>query len=196
MKESLYYIFAITSGIFFSTLWGGLNTWDFSSIFLPLLLFVIGLEIGATQTQLKKLTSYSSKILLVPLGTIFGTYVSALCFSIIFPIFTLRESLLIASGFGFYSLSSSMVSAQITGNLGMIVFFTNLFREFFVLLFAKQIVSLFGKDSLIPVSASASDMCIPVISAHLCEEKVFEAIFNSILFTILVPIFIESILKW
>jgi uncharacterized membrane protein YbjE (DUF340 family) len=194
MKESLCYIFAITSGAIFSSRWGSLNTWDLSSIFLPLLLFVIGLEIGATQTQFKKLSSYSSKMLLVPLGTIFGTYASALCFCIVFPIFTLKESLLIASGFGFYSLSSSMVSAQITGNLGLIVFFTNLFRELFVLLFAKQIVSLFGKDSLIPVSASASDMCIPVISAHLGEEKVFEAMFNAILLTILVPVFIQLVL--
>jgi uncharacterized membrane protein YbjE (DUF340 family) len=194
MKESVLYIILIILGVISSSSFSILNKWNLGTEILLLVLFFIGLSVGADKNFAQNLTIISPKILLMPIGTCLGTYIAAICFAVIIPIFTIKESLLIASGFGFYSLSSSMVSLAIPGNLGLIVFFTNLLRELFVLLFAKQLIQIFGNGALIPVSASASDMCLPIISAHLGEDKVFEAMFNSILFTILVPVFIELII--
>jgi uncharacterized membrane protein YbjE (DUF340 family) len=194
MKESFYYTVALLFGTMLSSDLRWLKNYNVNDWILYFLLFLIGLAMGADKNLFINLKKITPKMLIIPIGTIVGTYLTAICFTFLTHILTLKESLLIASGFGFYSLSSNLISSSVPGSLGLIVFFTNLFREFFVLLFAKQIVFIFGKSSLIPISASASDMCIPVISSLLGEEAVFEALFNSMLLTVLVPMVIQLIL--
>jgi uncharacterized membrane protein YbjE (DUF340 family) len=195
MKESVFYILSMFAGVLLSSWFRFSIDFGFDIFILFVILFLIGVELGVDQGLIGNLKKLSPRILLIPIGTIVGTYSASICFYAIIPLFSIRESLLIASGFGYYSLSSSLVGSAVSGNLSLVVFFVNLFRELAVLLFAKQLKYFFGRNSLIPVSAAASDMCIPVIVSNLGDKKIFEAMFCSVILTILVPVFIQLILS-
>ncbi|MEE9439746.1 MAG: lysine exporter LysO family protein, partial [Saprospiraceae bacterium] len=132
MKSSLIIVVFFICGVLlsvFSLLPGFLIETDFSSYVLYLLMFFVGISIGADKDVLKILKGAKLKIMLVPLSIIIGTFIGVGLFSILIPDVSLKESLAVGAGFGYYSLSSVFISQLHSEILGVIALLSNILRE-------------------------------------------------------------------
>ena len=96
--------------------------------------------------------------------------------------------LAVGSGFGYYSLSSIMISQSLGAELGTIALLSNIVRELITLLGAPLLVKMFGK--LAPISAGGAttmDSTLPVIMRTLGEDFVLVSMFHGFLVDFSVP---------
>ena len=168
---------------------------DFSLYALYILMFLVGIGIGADKNAWKILKNAKFKIILVPLTVIIGTAIGVSIVSIFLKDITLRESLAVGAGFGYYSLSSIFIS-RISGEaLGVVALISNISREITTLLFAPFFAKYFGK--IAPISAGGAtsmDTTLPVITESVGKEYAIISVFSGIVLTILVPIAVTFIL--
>jgi uncharacterized membrane protein YbjE (DUF340 family) len=140
------------------------------------------------------LKNMNLKILLIPLSVITGTLAgSGLC-SLFLKDLNLADTLAIGSGFGYYSLSSIIISRVRNETLGVIALLSNISREIFTLIAAPLLVKYFGK--LAPIAsggATSMDTTLPIISRYSGKEYAILSVFSGVVLTILVPFLIAFI---
>lgn len=202
MASSLMIISAFVLGTF-AALFGLLPEWIYSSgldmWLLYALMLQVGISIGADSKLKETLRSLSPSVLLVPLATIVGTMV--MCFGVSFLIsrWSVSEVMAVGSGFGYYSLSSILVSslkeaaigAQAAAELGTITLMANIFREMMTLIFAPFMVRWFSP--LVPIcsgGATTMDVTLPVITRYSGQEWVFVSIVHGVVVDFSVPILV------
>lgn len=164
---------------------------------LYLLIFLVGIEIGRDITVVWKLIKVLNvRIVLVPLGIVFGSLIGGLIFSVFTDLFSVRESLSVSAGFGYYSLSSILIS-QIRGELiGVFALLSNIFREILTLLCVPIFAKLFGK--LAPIAsagATSVDTTLPLITRFVGKKYAVVSIFSGTVLTLLVPFLVPLILN-
>ena len=169
---------------------------DISLYALYFLLLLVGIGIGSDAKTRQAVKNLNIRILSVPLSVIIGTFIGTSLFSIFVPGLRLKESLAIAAGFGYYSLSSILIG-QISGNvLGTIALLSNLIREIITLLFAPLMAKYFGKIAAIASGGATSmDTTLPIITKFSGKEYALIAVFNGLVLTLLVPFLITLLLK-
>ena len=102
--------------------------------------------------------------------------------------------LAIGAGFGYYSLSSIVISKISGETIGIIALLSNIIREVGTLVLAPVLVKYFGK--LAPIAsggATTSDTTLPIIVKYSGKEYALGAIVNGVILTLLVPIIIAFI---
>lgn len=160
------------------------------------LMLQVGIGIGSDERLKEILRSLSPKLLLVPCATIFGTLLSVLIISFGFSRWSVAEILAVGSGFGYYSLSSILITSlkeatigvQAAAELGTIALMANVFRELMTLLFAPLMVKWFSP--LAPIcagGATSMDVTLPVITRFSGRDWVFVAILHGIVVDFSVP---------
>ncbi|MCD4817356.1 MAG: lysine exporter LysO family protein [Candidatus Cloacimonetes bacterium] len=199
MKNSIVIVIFFICGILcglFSILPKFFLSTDINSYVLYILMFFVGISVGADKSALKIIKKAKLKILLVPLSVVIGTFIGVGIFSIFIPNMNLRDSLAVGSGFGYYSLSSIFIS-QISGKtLGVIALLSNILREIITLLFTPIIVKYFGKIAPIASGGATSmDTTLPIIIKFVGKEYAIISIFSGTILTILVPFLVTFILK-
>jgi uncharacterized membrane protein YbjE (DUF340 family) len=103
--------------------------------------------------------------MLMPIVTIACTWIGALLTALLVTNRSLTEWLAVSSGFGYYSLSSMLITEMRNVELGTVALMYNVLREVTTLLFAPLLMRLFGP--LAPISiggATTADTTLPVIS--------------------------------
>jgi uncharacterized membrane protein YbjE (DUF340 family) len=169
---------------------------DLTLYALYLLLFLIGIGIGSNARAWHIIKRVNIKILLVPLSVIVGTFLGVGLFSVFVSQVSLRESLAIGAGFGYYSLSSILI-AQIRGEtLGVIALLSNIIREIMTILITPALVRYFGK--LAPIAsggATSMDTTLPIITKFTGKEYAMISVFSGVVLTILAPLFIILFLR-
>ncbi|HPX05617.1 MAG TPA: lysine exporter LysO family protein, partial [Tenuifilaceae bacterium] len=191
MRGSLIILAFFAAGVLLG--YGGLlPQWltgsDYSSYALYLLMFLVGVGIGGDEKALKALRGFSFHILLVPLTTIVGTLIGVAAVYLFLNQITLTDVLAVGSGFGYYSLSSIIITDLRSPELGVVALLANVMREIITLLMAPLFVKFFGK--LAPISsggATSMDTTLPIISASSGKEYAIVSLFHGIVLTILVP---------
>ena len=169
---------------------------DFSMYVLYALMIQVGMSIGSDKKLKEILCSLSPKLLLLPLGTIVGTLIFVAAASPFIGGIILPDSLAVGAGFGYYSLSSVLITqikeaaagASFAAQLGTVALMANIMREVITLLFAPAICRVFGK--LAPIStggATSMDSTLPVITSVCGKEMVFISIFHGVLVDFSVP---------
>ena len=199
MRGSLIILAFFAAGVLLG--YGGLlPQWltgsDYSSYALYLLMFLVGVGIGGDEKALKALRSFSFHILLVPLTTIVGTLIGVAAVYLFLNQITLTDVLAVGSGFGYYSLSSIIITDLRSPELGVVALLANVMREIITLLMAPLFVRFFGK--LAPISsggATSMDTTLPIISASSGKEYAIVSLFHGIVLTILVPFLVTFILS-
>jgi uncharacterized membrane protein YbjE (DUF340 family) len=169
---------------------------DVSFYALLALLFLIGVSVGSDQRTGQMLRNLNPGILLMPLSVILGTALGALAAGIIIRNIGLRELLAIGSGFGYYSLSSVIITQVRGPALGVIALLANIAREVLTLLLAPILARYLGK--LAPIAAggaTAMDTTLPVIIRFSGKEYAVVAVFSGIVLTLLVPILVTLLLR-
>ena len=160
------------------------------------LMVQVGMSIGSDRKLNEILFSLNPKFLFLPLGTIVGTLAFAAIASVFISNISLPDSLAIGAGFGYYSLSSVLITqikeatvgGDMAAQLGTMALMSNIMREVITLLFAPVICKVFGK--LAPIAtggATSMDSTLPVITAVCGKELVFISIFHGVLVDFSVP---------
>ncbi len=197
MKNSLIIVFFFVAGIFWGRT-GNLPSWvyhDKAELYaLYVLLLLVGINAAADPNTDKLFSKLNKQMMAVPLLTIIGTYAGVALVALCIKNLKMTDALAIGSGFGYYSLSSVLISEIRNEQIGVTALFANIFREIFTLLFTPLLVKYFGK--LAPVSsggATSMDTTLPLISKYSGKEYVVVSIFHGLLLSLLVPVMIALI---
>jgi len=173
---------------------------DISIYVLYLLMFLVGISIGSDKKLKDILSTIRPRLLLVPLATIVGTFSFSALVSLLISDWSVFDCLAVGSGFGYYSLSSILITelkepsigVQLATELGTIALMANIFREIFTLLGTPLFVKYFGR--LAPICAGGAttmDTTLPIITKYSGKDMVFISIFHAILVDFSVPFFVS-----
>ncbi len=197
MKSSLIILFFMFLGIilgYFGIYPEFVLDGNMSLYVLYVLLFLVGIGLGFDLKALLVIREMKLNILLVPLGIVIG----GLGFGAITGLllgYGIVEGLVVASGFGYYSLASILVTETGNTELASITMIANMLREIFTIAFAYFFVKYFGKLSPIMVAgAAAMDTCLPMIAKESGEKYALIGIFSGVVLTIVVPFLLPALL--
>ena len=152
------------------------------------LLFCVGVTVGNNTTLLKSFTKLDPRLMLLPLMTIIGTLAATAIAAIGLPHRSLTDCLAVGSGFGYYSLSSILITQYRGPDLGTVALLANIIREVFTLLGAPLVVRYFGP--LAPIScggATTMDTTLPIITRTSGQDFVLLSLFHGFLVDFSVP---------
>ncbi len=199
MKNSLIIITFFIAGIltaYFNIIPQEVSLPDFSYYSLLVLMFLVGISTGANPKTWKILKQAKLKILTVPIAAMIGTWLGVALISLVLPSTLLVDNLAIGSGFGYYSLSSILISDIKSEILGVTALLSNIFREILTLLFTPLLAKYFGKIAPIAVGGATSmDTTLPIITRYVGSEYAIISVFNGTILTITVPIFVTLFLS-
>ncbi|HSV88785.1 MAG TPA: lysine exporter LysO family protein [Bacteroidales bacterium] len=169
---------------------------NLSKYALYLLMFFVGISIGATKDFLYAIKQHGIRLILVPAATIAGTFAGVALIHFFTTNLLFAESLAVGAGFGYYSLSSIIISELHSESLGVTALLANIMRELITLLFAPIMVLWFGKLS--PISsggATSMDTTLPIICRTSGSDFALLSVFHGIVLTVLVPVLVTFILS-
>jgi len=152
------------------------------------LMFSVGISIGNDSSSIRQFRNINPRILFLPLMTIVGTWLGVLAVSFFIKNRTLADCLAVGSGFGYYSLSSILITQYKGIELGTIALLSNIMREILTLVFAPLMVKYFGK--LAPISAGGAttmDTTFPIIVRSSGKNYAIVSIYQGIIVDFTVP---------
>lgn len=161
---------------------------DYSMYILYFLMFLVGISIGSDKHALKTIFNQNWKVILVPLATIFGTFIGCIAIKPLLSSLSVKDCLAVGSGFGYYSLSSIFISQYKGIEMGTIALTSNIMREILTLILTPILVARWGK--LAPISAGGAtsmDTTLPIITKYAGKEYVPIAVFHGIAVDFSVP---------
>ena len=192
LKTPVVMISIVVAGIAMALVTPWFNWFESSmiTIILYLLLFLVGMQMVQHEVNLIPLLK-SPLMFLLPLSTVLGTYLGALVFPLV-STYTLRDSLALVSGFGWYSLSGVLISSLGDPQLGAVSFLSNLFRESlaFILIPVVSALSHASFSAISIAGATSMDVTLPLLKKSLGDSVVPLAIAHGVIMTLLAPFLI------
>lgn len=165
-----------------------------SSLMLWLLLFSVGIDMGLNKQVFGQIKKLGLKILLIPAGIIVGSLLGGATVSLFFPQ-SLKESLAICSGMGWYSLSGILLTKAGNPIGGTISFLANVMRELLTFLSVPFIAKHINYYCAIaPGGATAMDTTLAIISRNTNATVAVMAFVSGISLTMIVPILVPIFL--
>lgn len=163
----------------------GYNT---SFYVLCALMFSVGLSIGNDSTAIRQFRNLPLRLILLPLMTIIGTLTGVIFVSFFLTNRSISDCLAVGSGFGYYSLSSILITQCKGVELGTIALLSNIIREIITLLLAPWMVKYFGL--LAPISAGGAttmDTTFPIIVKNSGKKYAIVSIYHGFIMDLSVP---------
>lgn len=192
LKTPVVMISIVVAGIAMASVTNWFDWFESSmiTIILYLLLFLVGMQMVQHEVDLIPLLK-SPMMFLLPLSTVLGTYLGALVFPLV-STYTLRDSLALVSGFGWYSLSGVLISSLGDPQLGAVSFLSNLFRESlaFILIPVVSALSHASFSAISIAGATSMDVTLPLLKKSLGDSVVPLAIAHGVIMTLLAPFLI------
>lgn len=163
-----------------------------SDIALVVLMFAVGISVGANKEVFSKLKQYNLKILIIPMGIIIGSIIGGVVCAMLMGM-SLNESVAITSGLGWYSLSGVLLTDLAGADVGTVAFLANLFREILAFMMIPLIAKYFNHYTAIaPAAATSEDTTLPVLIKYTSEDVVVMAVINGVVCSTMVPILINT----
>jgi uncharacterized membrane protein YbjE (DUF340 family) len=169
---------------------------DLSTYALYALLFLVGITVGADKGALNIIKNVKIELVMLPLFIIVGTMIGVSIASLFLDSISVKEAMAVGAGFGYYSLSSILITEISGETLGAIALLSNIIREIVTLLFAPVMVMAFGK--LAPIAAGGAtsmDSTLSVVKKFSGKDYVLISIFSGTVLTVLVPFLVSFILE-
>lgn len=191
MKESLIITGCFLAGVLLGRLVDvpELLTESHAALYaLYVLVFLVGVSVGRDREIVKALRRQKLKIALVPLVTIAGTFLGTALVSCVMPGRSLTDCLAVGAGFGYYSLSSVIITHYKGAELGTVALVSNVIRELTAFLAAPWLVRCFGR--LAPIAAGGAttmDTTLPVIARYSGKEFVLVSMVHGMTVDFSVP---------
>lgn len=195
LKVLFVFILGIFSGIILSKNGYTISAkWALYALYV--LLILTGISIGAYEDIMAMIKKMRPNTLLMPFFTIAGTFTGAVFVSVFIPGLSVKESLTVGSGFGYYSIAGVMVAQLCGSKLGAIALLANMMRELITLAFTPQFVKYINQ--LAPIAsggATTMDSTLPVITRFTQKQYAVLSIYSGIFFTVFVPVIITLVVK-
>lgn len=158
---------------------------------LILLMFSVGISVGENKLMFRKMREYNIRVMVIPAGIVVGSLLGGIVGSVVLWM-PLRESLCIAAGMGWYSLSGVLLTDLISAEIGTIAFLCNIFREILTFLLIPILAKcLNGYTAIAPAGATSSDTSLSILIKYTDEEVAMMAVINGVICTALIPILIN-----
>lgn len=177
---------------------GGEQSWidSLTNYSLAVLLFGVGIDIGASREIIKDLKLMGWKLIIIPvliaLGSLLGSVFTGLFFG-----FAAGESAAVGAGFGWYSLSGVLISKLHSAELGSLAFLSNVFRELLTVMILPLVAKYFGSLAVIaPGGATTMDVTLPLVKESGGEAVVIPAFVSGAILSTLVPILVPLFLNF
>ena len=172
-------------------------TYNVSFYALCALMFCIGITISSDPKILRSLRSINPRLLLLPVMTILGTLVGTALVGLILSNHSSTECMAVGSGFGYYSLSSVLISQKEgAADLATIALLSNIMREIIALMGAPLFYKYFGVFA--PISAGGAttlDTTLPTITKAVGKEYTVVCIFHGLLLDVSVVFLVTFLLS-
>ena len=199
MKGPLVIVLCFVAGIGVSYFLS-IPEWSYSSGFqtavLALLLFLVGVGIGSEDGLSTIFSNLSPTILLLPFLIIIVSLLGGFLATFFISNISSREGVAIASGMGYYSLSSILLSKLSGEQVGAMALIANLFREVSTILLFPIIAKAFGRfGGIASGGATSMDTTLPLIVRYSGKEMAVVAIYTGLVITMLVPLLISVIMS-
>lgn len=158
---------------------------------LCLLLVCVGFGIGQNKELRHNFRNIKKGYILMPVVTILGTWAGALLTALLLTQRSPADWLAVSSGFGYYSLSSILITEVRGIELGTVALMYNVLREITALLLAPLLLRLFGP--LAPISiggATTADTTLPTITRVSGTRFITVSIFHGLVVDLSVPLLV------
>ncbi|MFO7718281.1 MAG: lysine exporter LysO family protein [Desulfohalobium sp.] len=159
------------------------------------LLILVGIGIGCDTGALQAILRLNIKTAIMPLAVAVGSLAGAGIAALLLLGISFREGVAVGAGFGYYSLSSVLIS-QIHGEqLGTVALLSNIIREVLTILLAPLLARWCG--FLAPIAAGGAttmDTTLPIIHKATTKHYAMIAVINGIVLSLLVPVLVPAIL--
>lgn len=158
---------------------------------LCILLICVGFSVGQNEEMRRSFKNIKKSYILMPVITVIGTWIGALLTALVLTDRSLTDWLAVSSGFGYYSLSSILITEARGIELGTVALMYNVMRELMTLLLAPLLLRFFGP--LAPISiggATTADTTLPTLSRISGTQYVPIAIFHGLIVDLSVPLFV------
>ena len=185
MKGSLiiigFFVLGILAGLC-NIIPADIHQYNLSLYALCGLMFCVGISVGSDPNTILSFRKLNPRLAFLPLMTILGTLAGCIVVGLIWNKHALTDYCAIGSGFGYYSLSSIIITEYKGAELGTIALLSNIIREVIALLCAPLFGKYFGPLSPISVGgATTMDTTLPIISRVSGKEFVVVSIFHGCL---------------
>ncbi len=171
-----------------------LNIEKISEYLLYLLVFGIGITISRSEGILKIIKTHHLKLFLLPLMITLGSLLGSVVMGLFYSDISLKHSLGLGAGLGYYSLSSLMISQYGFKEISAIALISNIVREISTLILAPVMIKYFGRFSPIAsAGATSMDTTLAVIIKYTNKENAVISMFNGVTLSIIVPLLITFI---
>lgn len=171
--------------------WCGLpSDWplaDVSLVTLCALMACVGFSVGHDPDTLARFRALNPGLVLLPLCTIVGTLAGCAAASLLTP-YSVAEGMAVGAGFGYYSLSSILITGSKGAALGTVALISNIIREIITLLCAPLLARWFG--TLAPIAAggaTTADTTLPVIIRSSGNDMAVVSIYHGFVVDFSVP---------
>ncbi|MDY2959270.1 MAG: lysine exporter LysO family protein [Hornefia sp.] len=159
------------------------------------LLVFVGMDIGIEGKVIAQFKSVGIRILAIPAAIVAGTFIGAAVCSIILPI-SLKESLAIGAGFGWYSLAPGIIMDKGLVIAGAISFMHNVMREIFAIVLIPMVAHHIGYVETVGMpGAAAMDVCLPIVERSTSSATAIYSFVSGVFLSIAVPILVPFILN-
>jgi uncharacterized membrane protein YbjE (DUF340 family) len=166
-----------------------------SSWLLYFLLFVIGLQLEASETGLSALFA-RPVLLVIPLVTVAGSLAGSLA-TLAFDGMTAGKALALGSGFGWYSLSGVLIANLGDPLLGTAAFLANLLRETFAFICIPLLAATGRGESGIGIAGATSmDVTLPVLKDTWGTACIPAAVVHGVILSFLVPFLVPLFMSF
>ncbi len=163
---------------------------------LDIMVFIAGIEIGSNRSILKRVCNWHSAVLAVsiPCAVGLGSIGGAALFGMAAGL-SLYDSILVGSGFGWYSFSSVVISAMYSTEIGTIAFLANMLRELSAFFLIPVLVRFNKFLTLAPSGAATMDSGLPVVIKYTNLHVGMYSFINGLVLTLIVPVLLSWLLS-
>ncbi|MBU0708675.1 lysine exporter LysO family protein [Patescibacteria group bacterium] len=162
---------------------------------LSLTLFTVGYEVGCNRHYMKMIREMNIQVVLVPLSIIIGTLASAVVIAPLFRELSILDVVILASGFGYYSIAGVLVGSKLGLYMGSLALLTNVFRELITVVLTPLLSRYLGRLSPIAAGGATSmDVTLPIITKYSGKEYTLTAVVSGLTLTLLVPFLLSMLL--
>ncbi len=161
---------------------------------LCLLLVFIGVDLGIEGTVVNNFKAVGLRIFAIPLAVIVGTLSAAFIMSFFLDL-TVRESLAIGAGFGWYTLAPGIIMEAGHMTASAVCFLHNVMRELFAILLIPLVAKKIGFVETVGLPGSAAmDVCLPIVEKATRGDIAVYSFISGAILSILVPILVPLII--
>lgn len=160
------------------------STWNLLLIFM----FLIGLDLAYSPLDRSWL---NWKIMLVPIGCIFGSLAGAFFTAAIVKDISLKDLIMLSQGYGFYSMTGIVVTELKSAELGSIALMNDLFREIIAIVLMYSIGWRYPRSAISSAAATAMDVTLPMVKQACGNEFIPHAMVSGFILSILAPILVS-----